>query len=287
MIYLFMALYGEAKPVISRFQLKRENTRLPFEVFGNQEQGIRLVLTGTGSVAAAAAVSCVCTAWHVEEGDFLVNLGSCAGAAPLRQIFLCSKITDGVTGRDFYPDMLYAHSFSEGELITEAGLYTGEEGLYTGEEEEYADEKLHDMEGAGIYQAGSYFFAPHQMSFLKVVTDFGEPEKVTADQLTSLIQDQMDGIATYILQLKNIGEREQEREENQFSWDKEWMEQLCLDLHCSETMNHQLHNLIRYLTLAGVDYRSYIDRLYAEERLPCNNRREGKQCLEDIRTQFL
>lgn len=280
MIYLFMALYGEAKPLISRFQLKRENTGLPFEVFGNQEQEIRLMLTGTGSVNAAVAVSCVCTAWPVEEGDFLVNLGSCAGPAPVGQVFMCNKITDGVTERTFYPDMLYVHPFSEGELITEAGLYTRGS-------EETVDEKLHDMEGAGIYQAGSYFFAPHQMSFLKVVTDLGEPEKVTSDQLTSLIRDQMDGIAGYILQLKNIGAQKPVGKEDLFSQDKEWLEQLCLDLHCSETMNHQLHNLIRYLTLSGVDHRSYIDKLYAEGRLPCNHRREGKHCLEEIRQQFL
>ena len=32
---------------------------------------------------------------------------------------------------------------------------------------------LHDMEGAAIYQAGSYWLGPHQMSFIKVISDHG------------------------------------------------------------------------------------------------------------------
>lgn len=33
------------------------------------------------------------------------------------------------------------------------------------------------MEAAAIYQAGNYYYAPHQMLFLKVVTDHGTTQE--------------------------------------------------------------------------------------------------------------
>ena len=59
MIYLFTALYPEAKPLIRVFSLKRVQDGLPFDVYENADTSIRLVISGTGMCAAAAATAAV------------------------------------------------------------------------------------------------------------------------------------------------------------------------------------------------------------------------------------
>ena len=113
MLYLITAMYAEAQPLIRQYQLKKENAQMHFQVFSNESQCVRLIITGTGMIAAAAAVGFLCTAYPPGEYDFLVNIGICAGAPMRDGLFLCSKITEMTTGKTFYPDLLYRHSLLE------------------------------------------------------------------------------------------------------------------------------------------------------------------------------
>lgn len=83
----------------------------------------------------------------------------------------CNKITEQTTGRTFYPDVIYRHPFAEAEIVTQAVPYRGAN--ETQDPENGAGARLYDMEAAAVYQAGAYYFGPHQMTFLKVVTDHG------------------------------------------------------------------------------------------------------------------
>ena len=53
MIYIFTALYPEAKPLIRAFSLKKAVAGLPFDVYENMDGDLRLVITGAGMTAAA------------------------------------------------------------------------------------------------------------------------------------------------------------------------------------------------------------------------------------------
>ena len=98
MIYIFMALYAEAKPLIKKLDLKKINSRFKFTQYESPE--ICLTITGVGSIAASTAVGAVCASRDIGETDILVNIGSCAGSASsLHGIYLIHKITDEVTGR--------------------------------------------------------------------------------------------------------------------------------------------------------------------------------------------
>lgn len=55
--------------------------------------------------------------------------------------------------------------------MTQAVPYRGAN--ETQDPENGAGARLYDMEAAAVYQAGAYYFGPHQMTFLKVVTDHG------------------------------------------------------------------------------------------------------------------
>ena len=131
--------------------------------------------------------------------------GGGGACVPLGSIIMVNKLTDAESGRTFYPDMVYRHPFAEGEVVTSAQVYTADAGTRDGgitkvedvglnahaegyakvetaglnaqnEEAMKADviaPTVHDMEAAAFYEAGNFYYGPHQMIFLKVVTDHG------------------------------------------------------------------------------------------------------------------
>lgn len=321
-LFIFMALYAEAKPLIKRLQLKRADVSCGFDVYADQEAGIYLVLTGTGSISAATAVGSCMTYYGAGGGDVLINIGTCAAEGGIGEIYLCNRITEQVSGYTFYPDIWYRHDFREAELITvsqvlENGVPSGEDfgesgdfceaekrDLGRGLSKEPERIQLYDMEAAAIYQAASYYLGPHQMCFLKIVSDAGAGRTVTAEILTDLVErntDRVLGQMDWLRQSASVwdsGMAEIGDEEMPVVVDMEWSldrttqwqedcECLCEELHCSQTMRAAVEQCIRYWTLAGVGYGQTLEQMRAEGLLPCRDKREGKQRFEELKKQLL
>lgn len=280
MIYLFTAMYCEAAPLIRQYHLKKNIRQTRFQVFENEEEGMRLVITGIGMIAAASALSCICTGHGAGGNDFCLNVGICAGRGETGQAFLCNKITDGTTNRTFYPDILYRHPFAEARAVSGARPFRAEE---IGGGEEFC---LYDMEAAALYQAGSYFFGPHQMSFLKIISDSGCDRDVGAERAEALVDFWIPKIDTYIANLRAAGFAGCGRPCAKAPEDMA-VEQLCKDLHCTRAMSLSLAQHIRYCGLAGLDYQAVIRQMYEERLLPCKNKREGKTCFEEFKRRLL
>ncbi len=143
------------------------------------------------------------------------------------------------------------------------------------------------MEAAAVYQAGRFFFGPHRMMFLKVVSDHGADGTVTAEQVHRQMETHRDDICNYIRFLLAIGREGQGRLWRLLPEEEELVRELGNDLRCSETMRGSLRQYIRYLSLTGVDYRTVIRTLYEEGKLPCHSKREGKQCFEELKRRLL
>ncbi|MDE6816913.1 MAG: hypothetical protein K2P71_12940, partial [Lachnospiraceae bacterium] len=79
MIYIITAMYAEAHAFIERFHLKKDPSQTRFQVFQNTDEGILLVISGTGPVPAAVAAGSILTQFGAGEEDFLINAGICAG----------------------------------------------------------------------------------------------------------------------------------------------------------------------------------------------------------------
>ena len=308
MIYIFTALYPEAKPLIRAFSLKKAVTGLPFDVYENTDNDLRLVITGAGMTAAACGVSAVLGRYGAGEKDHLINIGTCAAEnlaceknddtkAGDREIYLCHKIMDRNTGRTYYPDMLYHHSFAETEIITEPVVWKSgiEQNVKTGDRNAMPDATqimkceqilLHDMESAAVYQAGSFWLGPHQMSFIKVVSDEGTGEKITPQTLECVIENNIEQIKAYVSDLGQALEpdEEQQRKEQHCMT---VAEQLCQELHCSQTMRAAVVQCVRYWTLAEVNYQKVLDEMRADGKLPCHDRREGKKRFEELKQRLL
>ncbi|WP_302791480.1 hypothetical protein [Roseburia hominis] len=298
MIYVVTALYQEAHGLIRELELKKNTAYAPFEVFDNESAGIRLVVTGVGEIAAAAATAAVCARDGADAADFLVNIGCCAvggcepadrdmdsgyGAAHAAQIgdlYVCHKITEQATGKTFYPDILYRHPWKERELVT--GMQPLQRAAAHG--------ALYDMEAAAVYQAGIRFFSPDRMIFLKVVSDFGiaGQERMTAEALTGLLEQHVKEVAAFLTNLREAADEEETlRNDGILQEDEAVLEQLFAALHCSQTMRASARQYITYAALTGYDWKVELKEWYARGLLPCKDRREGKVRLEELKQVLL
>lgn len=284
MIYIFTALYCEASLFIRHFQLKKNPDNTRFLEFYNETAGIRLTVTGVGEIAAAAAVSSVCTTNRPMNGDILLNVGTCARTSGNGGIFLCNKIMEQATGKTFYPDILYRHEFSEEMIVT--GMTQWDGNVSDSVSASHPDGALYDMEAAAVYQSGSYFCGPHQMMFLKIVSDQGTAKAVSKEQVEHLMEAYQEPLCGFVGQLRNIVSDHANRE-NRMSPRLEAMTlKLCADMHCSKVMSDSLRQHIRYFVLSGTDVRSAIQGMYEEGLLPCKDKREGKLRFEELKRRL-
>ncbi len=263
---------------MARLSLKKIPENFCFQEFCDEEQNVRLVITGAGAVAAATAAGWMFAKYPPGKHDLLLNVGSCAGERP--GAYLCHKLTDAAAGKSYYPDMVYRHPFLEGELLTVSKPVTD------GDISSGARGRLCDMEGAALYQAGMHFLGPHQMQFIKMVSDAGVAGRVAPEQVRAAIESQADTVADYIRQLQTV------TESARISLDavrlpEGVLEQLSAALCCSKTMEGALRVSLTYAKLSGRDIGQTIRDLYGEGRLPCKDRREGKERLEELRTRLL
>ena len=315
MVYVFCAFYGECSGLIKHYNLKKRQTDkyYRFDVFENENQPVRIILTGQGSVMAAAAVSGAASFFGIKAEDAIINVGTCAGDYEPGQVFICNKITEEATGRTFYPDMILRSSLPERELVTAPVVIRKSIHEYANKDSH--NMALYDMEAAAIYQAANLYVGPHRMGFVKVVSDNGDIEGLTSDFIKGLMAEAVDEIASYVDRLvtdagnwhndrqdafdklnsgKNSSIQQQHMEHYSLNDDMcraeestQFTNQLCKDLHCSKVMENQVRQLIKYLSLEGTDYMTYINKLYDEGRLPAHDKKNGKVCLDEIKRELL
>ena len=312
MLTIYCALYPEAKEIIRTFQLKKEITRAHFQVFSDEKKTIRLVLTGVGAIAAATAVAELSALFPPKETDLLLNFGTCGAEADVSvgEIFLCNKLTEESSGRTFYPDMLYRHPFGEAELYSCVSLQTKEQLERRSEERDKPGGKgsfciqnrhvrLYDQEAAAVYQAGSYFYGPHRMLFLKAVSDHGirenagQPEQsagcgveLEKEQLSMALKDAAPKVCAYLSflrELDNAGVRENEKQRACRLQVRQEARRLGEQLHCSVVMQKELEQLLWYFRLAGGDDDTMLEELRAKGSIPARDKKEGKKILDELR----
>lgn len=277
MLMIFTALYCEGQPLIQHYHLTKDNSINKFQVFRNED--IVLTITGTGSIAAAVAVTYVCNHYPPAASDFLINIGVCSTGdhdIPEGSVFLCDKIYEEATNRSFYPDILFKHPFTENNIVT-CSTIVRDFGFNH-------SEKLFDMEAAGIYQAAAYFFQPHQVLFFKIVSDYGMGDKVTPEKIAGLVEKNISDISAWLDEVKKA------RFGNKpvFNSDEETcIRNLISGMHCSVTMEYKLRQLLLYYKLCNGSITEAIEDFLTHYQLPCKTKAEGKMYLGQLRTKLV
>lgn len=318
MLYIMTALSAEARPLIGALGLKKKQTAGRFRIYENESRTITLVITGPGCILSAAAAGMLFGNAGQKE-NFLLSFGCCADLSSVLnqadnrtvqngKLYIADKIVNADSGRTFYPDLLIRNDFTEATVVTGSRILTQSSEQYASDQydlfinnfwikqlwekqgmpqHESGSSRaiLYDMESAAIYEAGSCFLGPHEMSFLRVVTDNGNGDEVTPEDVNRCVTDVLPDLLEYIAKVQSFLKEQKKKSENCDIGQPG--EKLAKDMDCSVTMRHQLTQLLRLCTAAEIPWEEKINALYAEGILPVKSRREGKKVLERLQASCI
>jgi hypothetical protein len=189
MTHFVVALQAEAKPLIDHYRLERIEDGV-FPVF--EGGGRRLVVSGVGKVAAAAATAYV---WDTPL-DVWVNLGIAGHRARAPgEIARASRVRDASTGARYYPTRV-----DRSPLDTE-GLTTVE-----APETAFVSEDLFDMEASGFYPTALRFSTSELVHCVKIVSDNLESGigALTAKRVRALVENNLDSVTALVGELEAL-----------------------------------------------------------------------------------
>ena len=271
MLYIVTALYIEAKPLISLFNLKKDNTYTKFQVFSNEN--IKLIISGTGKIKSATALTYLISNKDIKENEYIINIGFIASLnnnSQLGDIVYISKIQNAYSDTTFYPEIIYKHNFLEGSLTTFDKIIDNKI-----ENIEYID-----MEAYGFFQTASIFFKKDKIFLLKIVSDILK-EKVKDRILfdfkdEKLFSESYKKIYGFLLKFINIPDDNKNNFNNN---EQDLIKKVLENLKLSDTMTYEFFNILKYLKIKYGN----IDILKKYENIEINSKVQGKKIFEEIK----
>ena len=268
MLYIVTALYIEAKPLISLFNLKKDNSYTKFQVFSNED--VKLIISGTGRVKSATALTYLISKENIKKNDYIVNIGFVASNknSQLGDIVYISKIQNAYSDFDFYPEMIYKHNFLEGSLTTFDSIV----------EKKIENIEYIDMEAYGFFQTASIFFKKDKIIVLKIVSDILKDkveDRVLVDfKDENLFSESYNSIYKFLVNFKTVND------DSDFTiTEQELIKKVLENLRLSDTMTYELFNILKYLKIKYGN----IDILKKYENIEVTSKVQAKKLFEEIK----
>ena len=237
MLYILTALKCEASAL----------TGLPGEI----------VITGVGGCAISTISKIGLT-----PNDHVLNVGICAGSEKGKG-YLINQVISDVTGRRFYPDILFDSGAEEMSITTSDKVVTDVE-----------DGMLYDMESSLVCDAVLKVIPPSNLAIYKVVSDSGD-KFPTKNEVTKLIRDHIDEIKKIAELLTAKGD----------SKEYEFLpEGVFEEIRLTQYMRNELKDLEHYCAAAGREEEllALIEKMRREDRLPAKDKKAGREVLDEI-----
>ncbi|MDD3225568.1 MAG: hypothetical protein PHX70_12875 [Clostridium sp.] len=275
MFFIATAMYCEAKPLISFWKLKKDMSSSKFQIFRNEN--IILLITGTGKVKSAIAISCMLTKYRAKENDIFLNFGICAERDPIREIgdiVLCNKIIDADSNRSYYPDIIFKHPFFEGSIETFSKVVKSED-------KDKIQSKFVDMEAYGAVNAAKVFMQTECIGVIKIISDKLEEKFLTQNDVTNIVSDNFYKFANWI---NNIMEFHFSQKKILSFEEGQLLNTVESNLKFSETMKCEFKNIAEDYKIREGNLAEIL-KLYSIYR--CKSKREGKQYFEAIREKLI
>ena len=199
---------------------------------------------------------------NLKPDDYVLNVGICAGPEK-GEGYLINQVISSVTGRRFYPDILFESGAKEMTLTYSDKVVTSVE-----------DDMLYDMESALICDAVLKIIPPSNLALYKVVSDSGE-NFPSANEVTQLIRarlDEIKKIATLLV-----------ADEGPVSY--EFIPESIKDkLRLTQYMRNELKDLEHYCVASGRqdEVLKLLSDMENEGRIPVKDKKAGREVLDEI-----
>ena len=198
----------------------------------------------------------------LKPDDYVLNVGICAGPEK-GEGYLIDQVISSVTGRRFYPDILFESGAKEMTVTYSDEVVTSvEEGM------------LYDMESALICDAVLKMLPPSNLALYKVVSDSGE-NFPSANEVTQLIRAHLDEIKKIASLL--VGE------EGNASY--EFLpESIKEKLRLTQYMQNELKDLEHYCVASGRrdELLKLLSDMEIDGRIPVKDKKAGREVLDEI-----
>ena len=288
MITFITALFPEARTIITKLHLKQNPSEPLYQLFEGEHH--RLIITGAGMISAAMAVSRHFANYPIQNtSDLVVNFGvagytqgqqNTSDSAHIGDLFLASHLIERSTGRTFYPDLLYRHTFRLLPVTTTPVVCTDTSSFY--------EETLIDMEASALYQALLPHISPDRMLFFKVVSDFPGKTSSTAIQPMELLVPHIDSILSYVEQLQHFLEHISARTPVLTEKETTLVEHIKYRLPMTETMQNEFQRMLSYAKLSGSSLANSLESFLATlPELPIRGKKQAMPHLQHLRELIL
>lgn len=198
----------------------------------------------------------------LKPDDCVLNVGICAGTEK-GEGYLINQVISSVTGRRFYPDILFESGAKEmtvtysDEVVTSVG-----EGM------------LYDMESALICDAVLKMIPPSNLALYKVVSDSGE-NFPSANEVTQLIRAHLDEIR----KIASLLTGKEGRTSYEFV-----PESIKEKLRLTQYMQNELKDLEHYCVTSGRrdELLKLLSDMENDGRIPVKDKKAGREVLDEI-----
>lgn len=199
---------------------------------------------------------------NLTPDDYVFNVGICAGREK-GEGYLINQVISSVTGRRFYPDILFESGAKEMTLTYSDKVVTSVE-----------DDMLYDMESALICDAVLKIIPPSNLSLYKVVSDSGE-NFPSANEVTALIRAHADEIKKIASLMVGV--------DGPVSY--EFIPEALKDkLRLTQYMRNELKDLEHYCVASGRqdEVLKLLSDMEKDGRIPVKDKKAGREVLDEI-----
>lgn len=281
MIILITAIFPEANAILSGFSMKKVAYN-SFTLYESKQDALRLLLTGSGKLNAAMAMTEYLTIHSVSPQDIFCNIGICGGDSDssVGDAYLCASVTELTTGKSVYPE-LYHHPFPEARLFTSDTPVTSpfikQEGNLP---------VLYDMEAYGVAVPLFRKVMPSHCFFYKIVSDICDGTVPSPEAVTKLIQRQLAPLLTYLkMKEEELSLFLTENNAPQHKIDS-MAKNIAADYTFSTTMERKLKGLLTYAFHAGLSEQELFSALPKPTDTP-HKKKEALQLLDALESFVL
>lgn len=267
MVYISTAFYYEAESLINYFCLKKNKNIVFADVFENSK--ITLIVSGVGGINSAINLARFFSLKNITNNDTFINIGLCGCNNKnilIGTAVVVNKIKSSYTQKTFYPDIIYKHNFEEASIETFANPVCNNE----------SECMLSDMETAEIYITASKFFKLHKIIFIKIISDYNLPKRITKEFIGEITNNKKiyDFIKTFFYT---------EDEEDFNKKVIKYTQYFCDMLKLTESMKNELYKLLMYYFLCG----NNTDKLENFKIEEIKSKKELKKCFENLKKIIL
>lgn len=194
LINFIVALPSEAQPLIKYFKLSPCTQAFGVKLYSRD--CFRLVVSGVGKTAAAAAVGYLAGAAQTDTHHIWLNVGIAGHPnLPKGSVGIAHRITDQATGATYYPSIAFRAPCASYALVChDAPTAT------------YAGAAMCDMESSGFFATASRFSSVEFIHSVKIVSDnsASDIEALNRASISAMIETHLTLIEAMATLLKRI-----------------------------------------------------------------------------------